>query len=102
MAANHLWQAGLSQQELMILALPLGADIPFFLFGETAFAEGIGEALQAVRGPDCWYVVLEPGVLAVEVSDVAFGPGLSPPVAAAVPELVREVMREVATDVPGR
>jgi 4-diphosphocytidyl-2-C-methyl-D-erythritol kinase len=37
MAANHLWQAGLSQQELMDLGLPLGADIPFFLFGETAF-----------------------------------------------------------------
>jgi 4-diphosphocytidyl-2-C-methyl-D-erythritol kinase len=62
MAANHLWQAGLSQQELMDLGLPLGADIPFFLFGETAFVEGVGEALQAVPGPDCWYVVLEPGV----------------------------------------
>ncbi|WP_020653644.1 4-(cytidine 5'-diphospho)-2-C-methyl-D-erythritol kinase [Massilia niastensis] len=62
MAANHLWQAGLSQQELMALGLPLGADIPFFLFGETAFVEGIGEALQAVPGPDCWYVVIEPGV----------------------------------------
>ncbi|KFI08018.1 4-(cytidine 5'-diphospho)-2-C-methyl-D-erythritol kinase [Massilia sp. BSC265] len=62
MAANHLWQAGLTQQELMDLGLPLGADIPFFLFGETAFAEGVGETLQAVPGPDCWYVVLEPGV----------------------------------------
>ncbi|MCA1247437.1 4-(cytidine 5'-diphospho)-2-C-methyl-D-erythritol kinase [Massilia sp. MS-15] len=62
MAANHLWQAGLTQQELMDLGLPLGADIPFFLFGETAFAEGVGEALQAVPGPDCWYVVIEPGV----------------------------------------
>jgi len=62
MAANHLWQAGLTRQELMALGLPLGADIPFFLFGQTAFAEGIGEALQAVAGPDCWYVVLEPGV----------------------------------------
>lgn len=62
MAANHLWQAGLSTQELMDLGLPLGADIPFFLFGETAFAEGVGEALQAVSGPDCWYVVVEPGV----------------------------------------
>jgi len=62
MAANHLWQAGLSQQELMALGLPLGADIPFFIFGETAFAEGVGEALQAVAGPDCWYVVVEPGV----------------------------------------
>ncbi|MCC2974076.1 4-(cytidine 5'-diphospho)-2-C-methyl-D-erythritol kinase [Massilia sp. IC2-476] len=62
MAANQLWQAGLTQQELMDLGLPLGADIPFFLFGETAFAEGVGEALQAVQGPDCWYMVLEPGV----------------------------------------
>ena len=62
MAANHLWQAGLTRQELMALGLPLGADIPFFLFGETAFAEGIGEALQAVPGPSCWYVVIEPGV----------------------------------------
>jgi 4-diphosphocytidyl-2-C-methyl-D-erythritol kinase len=62
MAANHLWQAGLSDAELMALGLPLGADIPFFLFGETAFAEGVGEALQAVPGPDCWYVVIEPGV----------------------------------------
>ena len=62
MAANHLWQAGLTRNELMTLGLPLGADIPFFLFGRTAFAEGIGEALQAVPGPDCWYVVIEPGV----------------------------------------
>jgi 4-diphosphocytidyl-2-C-methyl-D-erythritol kinase len=62
MAANHLWQAGLSADELMALGLPLGADIPFFIFGQTAFAEGVGEALQAVQGPDCWYVVIEPGV----------------------------------------
>jgi 4-diphosphocytidyl-2-C-methyl-D-erythritol kinase len=62
MAANHLWQAGLLDTELMAIGLPLGADIPFFLFGETAFAEGVGEALQAVPGPDCWYVVIEPGV----------------------------------------
>jgi 4-diphosphocytidyl-2-C-methyl-D-erythritol kinase len=62
MAANHLWQAGLSQDELMALGLPLGADIPFFIFGQTAFAEGVGEALQPVAAPDCWYVVVEPGV----------------------------------------
>jgi 4-diphosphocytidyl-2-C-methyl-D-erythritol kinase len=62
MAANHLWQAGLTNAELMALGLPLGADIPFFLFGETAFAEGVGEALRPVAGPDCWYVVIEPGV----------------------------------------
>ncbi|MGZ8293578.1 MAG: 4-(cytidine 5'-diphospho)-2-C-methyl-D-erythritol kinase [Telluria sp.] len=62
MAANHLWQAGLARDELMALGLPLGADIPFFIYGQTAFAEGVGEALQAVAVPDCWYVVIEPGV----------------------------------------
>ncbi|MDC8760248.1 4-(cytidine 5'-diphospho)-2-C-methyl-D-erythritol kinase [Janthinobacterium fluminis] len=62
MALNRLWRAGLTRAELMALGLPLGADIPFFIFGETAFAEGVGEALQAVAAPDCWYVVIEPGV----------------------------------------
>jgi 4-diphosphocytidyl-2-C-methyl-D-erythritol kinase len=62
LAANHLWQAGFTRTELMALALPLGADVPFFIFGETAFAEGVGEALQPVAGPDVWFVVIEPGV----------------------------------------
>lgn len=62
MVLNRLWNAGLSKEELMALGLPLGADIPFFIFGETAFAEGVGEALQPVAAPDCWYVVIEPGV----------------------------------------
>ena len=62
-ALNHLWQAGLTRAELMALALPLGADIPFFLFGRNAFAEGVGESMAAVETPDCWYVVIEPGVM---------------------------------------
>ena len=61
-AANHLWRAGLDRPELMALGLPLGADIPFFIFGENAFAEGVGEQLHAVTTLDCWYVVIEPGV----------------------------------------
>ena len=61
-AVNHLWQAGLDRAELMALGLPLGADIPFFIFGENAFAEGVGEQLQAVATLDCWYLVIEPGV----------------------------------------
>jgi 4-diphosphocytidyl-2-C-methyl-D-erythritol kinase len=76
MAANHLWQAGLTDAELMAIGLPLGADIPFFLFGETAFAEGVGEALQAVPGPDCWYVVIEPGV-AVPTAAIFTAPDLT-------------------------
>ena len=62
MALNKLWGAGLTRDELMALALPLGADVPFFIFGQTGFAEGVGEELQAVDAPDCWYVVIEPGV----------------------------------------
>lgn len=62
MALNHLWQAGLTRAELMALGLQLGADIPFFVFGRNAFAEGVGEALIPVATPDCWFVVIEPGV----------------------------------------
>lgn len=62
MAANFLWQGGFSDAELMEIGLPLGADIPFFIYGRTAFVEGVGEAMQPVAGPDCWYVVIEPGV----------------------------------------
>lgn len=62
MAVNHLWRAGLGREELMALGLPLGADIPFFIFGQSAFAEGVGEQLQPVATPDCWYLVIEPGV----------------------------------------
>lgn len=62
LALNHLWQAGLTRTELMALGLQLGADIPFFLFGQNAFAEGVGEALSAVELPESWFVVIEPGV----------------------------------------
>jgi 4-diphosphocytidyl-2-C-methyl-D-erythritol kinase len=61
-ALNHLWQGGLTRAELMSLGLYLGADVPFFVFGWNAFAEGIGEALVPVTTPDRWMVVIEPGV----------------------------------------
>lgn len=63
MVLNHMWDAQLSRQALMALGLQLGADVPFFIFGQNAFAEGIGEALVSVDTPDCWYVVIEPGVM---------------------------------------
>ncbi|WP_162039709.1 4-(cytidine 5'-diphospho)-2-C-methyl-D-erythritol kinase [Undibacterium sp. YM2] len=62
LALNHLWQTGVQRDELMKLALQLGADVPFFLFGTNAFAEGVGEELQVLHTPDVWFVVLEPGV----------------------------------------
>lgn len=62
LALNHLWQTGVSPTELQRLALQLGADVPFFLLGVNAFAEGVGEELIEVTTPDHWFVVIEPGV----------------------------------------
>ena len=61
-ALNRLWQLNLSREKLMQLGLQLGADVPVFVFGENAFAEGVGEKLQAYELPSAWYVVLFPPV----------------------------------------
>ncbi|TCV84722.1 4-(cytidine 5'-diphospho)-2-C-methyl-D-erythritol kinase [Sulfurirhabdus autotrophica] len=57
---NKLWELGLSRAELQMLGLQLGADVPVFIFGESAFAEGVGEKLQPVTLPPAWYVILVP------------------------------------------
>jgi 4-diphosphocytidyl-2-C-methyl-D-erythritol kinase len=62
LALNRLWQLNVSREKLMALAITLGADVPIFIFGENAFAEGVGEQLQPYGVPDCWYVVLFPNV----------------------------------------
>jgi 4-diphosphocytidyl-2-C-methyl-D-erythritol kinase len=62
LALNHLWQLGLPRQRLQELGLTLGADVPVFLFGRNAFAEGVGETLRAVDLPPRCYVVVEPPV----------------------------------------
>jgi 4-diphosphocytidyl-2-C-methyl-D-erythritol kinase len=60
-ALNHLWALGLSVEELRILGLRLGADVPVFIFGQSAWAEGVGEALVPMPElPEPWYVVLKP------------------------------------------
>lgn len=62
LALNRLWNLGLPRERLMQLGLSLGADVPAFVFGENAFAEGVGERLQAYLLPEAWYVVLFPPV----------------------------------------
>lgn len=57
---NHLWQTGLSRAELMRIGLTLGADVPFFVFGQNAFAQGIGEQLEPLALPNSWFVVIQP------------------------------------------
>ncbi|MBD6173113.1 4-(cytidine 5'-diphospho)-2-C-methyl-D-erythritol kinase [Salmonella enterica subsp. enterica serovar Enteritidis] len=61
-ALNHLWQCGLSIDELATLGLTLGADVPVFVRGHAAFAEGVGEILTPVNPPEKWYLVAHPGV----------------------------------------
>ncbi|WP_298013568.1 4-(cytidine 5'-diphospho)-2-C-methyl-D-erythritol kinase [uncultured Castellaniella sp.] len=59
-ALNRLWNTGLTRAQLLRLALPLGADVPVFVFGRSAFAQGVGEDLDAVALPPRAYWVLRP------------------------------------------
>ncbi len=61
-ALNHLWKSGVSTDRLTELGLTLGADVPVFVRGHAAFAEGVGERLIAANPPQKWYLVLHPGV----------------------------------------
>jgi len=60
MAINALANISLSKRELMTLGLSLGADIPFFIFGENAWVEGIGEKLSQINIPDSIYYLCYP------------------------------------------
>jgi 4-diphosphocytidyl-2-C-methyl-D-erythritol kinase len=59
---NRLWGTGLEPEPLAALGLRLGADVPVFLFGRAAWAEGVGEVLTAVDPPRPWYLVVNPAV----------------------------------------
>lgn len=59
---NALWRTGLDVDRLAELGLRLGADVPVFVRGENAWAEGVGEELSPVDLPPAWYVLADPGV----------------------------------------
>ncbi|PSJ45496.1 4-(cytidine 5'-diphospho)-2-C-methyl-D-erythritol kinase [Zobellella taiwanensis] len=61
-ALNRLWRLGLTLPQLARLGLQLGADVPVFIHGQAAFAEGVGERLTPATPPEPWYLVLNPGV----------------------------------------
>lgn len=61
-ALNRLWNLDLTRSELQRLGLQLGADVPVFVFGRNAFAEGVGEELTPLELPAAWYLVLIPPV----------------------------------------
>ena len=59
-ALNRLWGTGLPEADLMALGLELGADVPVFVGGKAAWAEGVGEQLTPEEPPESWYLVLQP------------------------------------------
>jgi 4-diphosphocytidyl-2-C-methyl-D-erythritol kinase len=61
-ALNRLWGAGLDVDALAALGLQLGADVPVFVRGHNAWAEGVGEQLTPMDLPPAWYVLADPGV----------------------------------------
>jgi len=65
LALNRLWNCGLSRRELRALALPLGADVPFFVLGRNAWVQGVGEALEPLSAeivrPGQTFVIVKPG-----------------------------------------
>lgn len=62
-ALNYLWNTGYRFTELAQLGLQLGADVPVFVQGVAAFAEGVGERLTPVQPAEKWYIVIHPGVM---------------------------------------
>ncbi|MDA8095709.1 MAG: 4-(cytidine 5'-diphospho)-2-C-methyl-D-erythritol kinase [Betaproteobacteria bacterium] len=111
LALNRLWAVNFPRETLQALALGLGADVPVFVFGQSAFAEGVGERLSAVGLPAAWYVVLMPRVHVstaavfasheltrdtkpIKITDFSAGCGrndLEPVVCAAYPEVARHL-----------
>lgn len=63
LALNGLWKTAIRRTQLIDLSVKIGADVPVFVFGQNALAEGIGEQLSALTLPPAWYVILCPPVM---------------------------------------
>lgn len=61
-ALNHLWRLSLSTDRLAEIALGIGADVPVFVRGQNAWAEGVGEQLTPVQLPEAWYLLIDSAV----------------------------------------
>lgn len=75
-ALNALWNTCLDEDALAAIGLDLGADVPVFVRGHTAWAAGVGERLTPIELPERWYVVLDPGV-AVPTAELFAAPDLT-------------------------
>lgn len=61
-ALNQLWNLNLSRHTLIEIGRNIGADVPIFIYGHTALAQGIGDQLQSVEFPEYWYLVTYPNI----------------------------------------
>ncbi|MCW4183606.1 MAG: 4-(cytidine 5'-diphospho)-2-C-methyl-D-erythritol kinase [Candidatus Thiodiazotropha weberae] len=59
-ALNHLWGLGLGKDQLMEIGRSLGADVPIFIHGQAAWAEGVGDKMTHIELPEPWFLVLNP------------------------------------------
>ncbi|WP_182878390.1 4-(cytidine 5'-diphospho)-2-C-methyl-D-erythritol kinase [Vibrio harveyi] len=75
-ALNYLWQTHLSDDELAEIGLALGADVPVFVRGFAAFAEGVGEKLSPAHPGEKWYLVVRPNV-SIATADIFGHPDLT-------------------------
>ncbi|MHA7228521.1 4-(cytidine 5'-diphospho)-2-C-methyl-D-erythritol kinase [Vibrio campbellii] len=75
-ALNYLWQTNLSDDELAEIGLALGADVPVFVRGFAAFAEGVGEKLSPAHPDEKWYLVVRPNV-SIATADIFGHPDLT-------------------------
>jgi len=73
---NHLWRAGLPLDELAEIGLSLGADVPLFVRGASAWGEGRGEQLEPVSLPTRWFLVIHPGI-SVSTAEIFQAPELT-------------------------
>ncbi|MBS7661908.1 4-(cytidine 5'-diphospho)-2-C-methyl-D-erythritol kinase [Pseudomonas lalucatii] len=73
---DHLWQLGWGEERLAALGLGLGADVPVFVRGRAAFAEGVGERLTPIELAEPWFLVAIPQVL-VSTAEVFSDPELT-------------------------
>ena len=76
LALNRLWKLDWPRERLQALGLRLVADVPFFIYGRSAFVEGVGERLQPVDLPPAWYLVVEPAA-SVPTGEIFAAPNLT-------------------------
>jgi 4-diphosphocytidyl-2-C-methyl-D-erythritol kinase len=76
LALNQLWQCNLSRDDLAQLGLGLGADVPVFIYGQNAWADGIGEKLTPIALPLQWFLIIHPRI-SISTAEIFQAPELT-------------------------